>query len=490
MRQKLVHLIAAATVLAVSLGADALPSTIVSPALQWQLDDSTLGGGLGQPLWRQPDSDGGDDVPDEDGELSHFSQWSIQHKHDFLAALSSNEANDDWVLCMGNEAGDTDSMVAALALAYTFSHDKESPHQKAVALLQTELDALYLRPENGLVLKSARFRNRHGDILSVDELPIKPKELSHRIKGIALVDHNVPLSSWSNASVVSIIDHHVDRGKYLTAKPRIIEMTGSSTSLVARYMLDNIDAISAAGRVDSMHGPIPQELVEMMLRTIALDTSGLKKAQTTDIDRQVAKELFALSSWSSEDLKTRMSKLDDELSASKTDLSALDVRGLLRRDWKGDGIETKSKRYPVVNMGFASAPVSLDGQIERTPEQTAPEWFAIERAWTSEIGADVSVCMTNSKDAKGNKQREIAIVVAHGFGKRLHEKAANSLFSSLEHAVENAGVPLKRWSRPDGKKLLPRRAVWVVTGTPKSGAKPSRKFWRPILEQAVREWHG
>ncbi|KAK4046695.1 hypothetical protein OIV83_005898 [Microbotryomycetes sp. JL201] len=473
--------------------------------------------GLGPPGWVPPSphypplpgSDEQDGEPDEpDEELSHFSQWSIQHKRDFLEALSNNQAQD-WVICMGNEAGDTDSMVAALALAYTFSHDKENPHRKAVALLQTELDALYLRPENGLVLHYARFRNKHGDILSVDELTIKPVEMAHRIKGIALVDHNVPQSVWSNATVVAIIDHHVDRGMFPEAKPRLIEMTGSSTSLVAKYMLDVIDTIAPPGHFEAMHGPIPQELIEMMLRTIALDTSGLKRAQTTDTDRETAKKLFALSSWSKEDIKERMSQLDDELSASKKDLRGLDVRALLRRDWKGDGVATKSKRYPTLSLGFASAPVSLEEQISRTPEGTAPEWFAIERAWTSEIGADVSVCLTNSKDKHGNKQREIAIVVAHvrdtiflavlclrsemswqGYGKRLHEHAANSLFKSLVRAVENAGVPLKKWDRPDGKELLPRRAVWVVKGTSEQGQSASRKFWRPILEQAVKEWRG
>lgn len=42
-------------------------------------------------------------------------------------------------------------------------------------------------------------------------------------------------------------------------------------------------------------------------------------------------------------------------------------------------IETKSEKYPSLSLGFASAPVSLEEQIMRTPEQTPPEWFAIER---------------------------------------------------------------------------------------------------------------
>jgi hypothetical protein len=55
------------------------------------------------------------------------------------------------------------------------------------------VDALYLRPENALALHHARMATHHRDLLTIDELPVKPIEMWHRIKGIALVDHNVPL---------------------------------------------------------------------------------------------------------------------------------------------------------------------------------------------------------------------------------------------------------------------------------------------------------
>lgn len=53
------------------------------------------------------------------------------------------------------------------------------------------------------------------------------------------------------------------------------------------------------------------------------------------------------------------------------------------------------------------------------------------------------------------------MVVAHGYGKRLHEGSANRLFRAIVNAVEESGVEgMVKWKRPDGKKLLPRRAVW------------------------------
>lgn len=63
---------------------------------------------------------------------------------------------------------------------------------RAIALLQTEADALDLRPENKLCLAYARMSTGHKDLLTLDELPIQPWDLWHRIKGVVLVDHNFP----------------------------------------------------------------------------------------------------------------------------------------------------------------------------------------------------------------------------------------------------------------------------------------------------------
>lgn len=56
--------------------------------------------------------------------------------------------------------------------------------------------------------------------------------------------------------------------------------------------------------------------------------------------------------------------------------------------------------------------------------------------------------------------------------------SANRLFKALVNAVEGAGIKgLKEWKRPDGKKLLPRRAVWQyqsVIAAVSSGLVPTR----------------
>jgi len=59
---------------------------------------------------------------------------------------------------------DLDSMAAALTWAYHLSHSR--PDTPTVALLQTPMDALDLRPENKLALSNVKMSPGHRDLLS------------------------------------------------------------------------------------------------------------------------------------------------------------------------------------------------------------------------------------------------------------------------------------------------------------------------------------
>lgn len=386
-------------------------------------------------------------------------------------------------------------MVSALTWAYHLTH--LTPPQPAIALLQTEEDALDLRPENSQALFAAGMTAQHKDLLTIDELPIKPWDLAHRVKGFALVDHNQPRSLWINATVLSIIDHHEDRNLSRGASPRVLGRTASCASLVVATIInatqeDALSGVKEKGEGDPL-AKLPTELVEMLLRTIAIDSKGLKHSAATELDISMAKALLGHSTWRDRRTKEAMKLLYRDMAASKGALDSLSVRDLLRRDWKGDMLLTQSKHYPWINLGFASMPVSLNEQINRTPEGTAPEWFAIERAWTDEIGADISVALTTYIDpVSATKKHEIALVVAHGLGQRLSTAAANRLFKRLVHTVEDEKkredglLPsLRRWKRPDGKRLLERRMVWIHE---EGGI--GRKVIRPLLERATMTWEG
>lgn len=373
---------------------------------------------------------------------------------------------------------DLDSMTAALTWSYHISHMAASNHtsnqiQKAIALLQTPQDALDLRPENRLALHNVQMSPGHRDLLTIDELPIPAEKLAEEVQGIILVDHPEPLSVWKSAKILTIFDHHKDRGVAPHAHPRIFEGTASCTTIVAREMLDELETLE-----EEYH--MPHEVVELIMDAIALDSDGLSKGTPEDVF--TSRRLLKRSNWKKEKLLDVMQRLDDEMSKAKKNLENLNVRDLLRRDWKGDTIETHSKEFPKVNLGFASIPLSLDQQIERTLHETVQSWFDIEEQWTSDIQADVSLSLhsykvkvhkeTSEEDqsqddddddddedweqysvhtSKKRKVREICLVVRAG--DRLTEQAADHLFERLkEYIGDSPFLDAEPWDKVDQLK--------------------------------------
>ncbi|CRK34298.1 hypothetical protein BN1723_003999 [Verticillium longisporum] len=290
-----------------------------------------------QHVMAEPDSTQTAQGPRETG-VGHFSEWSRETKRRFLIDWQAGRSSE-WTIVQGNEGGDLDSMTAALTWAYHLQHStfNTSNPIKAIALLQTPTDALDLRPENKMALDNSQMSSGHSDLLTIEELPEDPETLANDIKGIVIVDHPVPLRKWHDAKLLSIFDHHKDNGAGPHAEPRIFETVASCTTVVARQMLDELEALP-----EEYH--MPHELLELILSAIAIDAGGLRDA--TEEDRKTAQRVLDRSDWRGADLEDKMSELDDELSAAKKDLDHLGVRDLLRRDWKGDLVDTPSPRTP------------------------------------------------------------------------------------------------------------------------------------------------
>ncbi|EME38190.1 hypothetical protein DOTSEDRAFT_181967 [Dothistroma septosporum NZE10] len=387
--------------------------------------------------------------------VGHFSEWSRATKKEFLRDWQRGKISE-WTLVLGNEGGDLDSLTSAVTWAYHLEHSTQNTSHpiKAIALLQTPTDALDLRPENKLALKNSLMSTGHSDLLTTDELPEHPETLSRDIKGIVIVDHPAPLRKWDNAPILSIFDHHQDRGAGKDAKPRIFEKVASCTTLVATQMLDEWAALP-----EQYH--LPHELLEMMLSAIAIDAGGLEDA--TDADKDISQRVLDLSRWNKRDLDKQMEKLDDELKKAKKDLDDLTVRDLLRRDWKGDLVDTPSPRTPTVSLGFASIPFSLDEQTKKTEFEELFDWFAVK-----------------DKRGKKHKIREIVLVVRSDV--RIDDVQADALFKTVSEAVEKEPtLEAKPWHRAN--ELGRRQMVWTH-----EREDAGRKVIRPIIEKAVEQW--
>lgn len=433
------------------------------------------GGQLEQHVMARPDSTRSSQSPRETG-VGHFSEWSRETKRQFLIDWQAGRVSE-WIIVQGNEGGDLDSMAAALTWAYHLQHSTQNTSDpvKAIALLQTPTDALDLRPENKVALHNSQMSSGHSDLLTIDELPEDPQTLSDNIKGIIIVDHAVPLRRWSKAPILSIFDHHNDRGAGPNAQPRIFEQVASCTTIVARQMLDELEQLPKEYHM-------PHELLELILSAIAIDAGGLRDA--TEADRETAERVLKRSNWHGSELGSKMEELDDKLSDSKKDIGHLGVRDLLRRDWKGDLVDTLSPRTPSVSLGFSSIPYSLEEQIQKTEFEELFDWFAIEAAWTAQVGADISVALNKSKikdkDGKKRTVREIVLVVRHDV--RIKTRQADSLFLAIKDAVEkNEELQVKPWHRVG--ELGRRQMVWTH-----ENEDAGRKVVRPIVEAAVEAW--
>ncbi|KAH6654794.1 hypothetical protein BKA67DRAFT_517482 [Truncatella angustata] len=422
-----------------------------------------------------PDSTLSAQGPRETG-VGHFSEWSRENKRRFLIDWQAGRSSE-WIIVQGNEGGDLDSMAAALTWAYHLQHSTENATHpvKAIALLQTPTDALDLRPENKVALDNSLMSSGHSDLLTLDELPEDPQTLASDIKGIILVDHPVPLRKWNNAAILSIFDHHHDKGAGPDAKPRVFEKVASCTTLVARQMLDELEALP-----QEYH--MPHELLELILSAIAIDSGGLGKA--TDEDRKTAERVLKRSNWRKKDLDDKMEQLDDKLGKAKKDLGHLGLRDLLRRDWKGDLVDTPSPRVPTVSLGFSSIPYSFDDQIKKTEFEELFDWFAIEAAWTAQVGADISVALNKYKirDKNGKKKKIREIVLCVRKDVRIDEEQADSLFHTVSKAIEaDTTLNVKPWHRAG--ELGKRQMVWTH-----ERADAGRKVIRPIVDAAVEAW--
>ncbi|KAF1932169.1 DHH phosphoesterase [Didymella exigua CBS 183.55] len=410
--------------------------------------------------------------------VGHFSEWSRATKKSFLQDWQAGKAGE-WTIVMGNEGGDLDSMTAAITWAYHLDHSTENDTHpvKAIALLQTPSHALDLRPENKLALDNSQMTVGHEDLLTSDEVPEDPETLSQKLKGIILVDHGEPLRKWREANIISIFDHHKDRGTAPEASPRIFEKVASCTTIVARELLNALEKLPQEYHLN-------HEFLELILSAIAIDSGGLTSDKTTDEDKSVAQRVLARSNWRDEKLSRVMADLNGELKSAQKDISHLNLRDLLRRDWKGDLIDTPSPRTPTVSLGFASIPYSMDDQIKKTDFAELFDWFAVHAAWTAEAGVDISICLNKYKikDKHGKKEKIREVVLTVRDDVRVDQEQADALFEVVKDALENndQGIELEPWHRAG--ELGPRQMVWTHTSS------AGRKVFRPIVEEAVLGW--
>ncbi|CEQ40911.1 SPOSA6832_02591, partial [Sporobolomyces salmonicolor] len=411
---------------------------------------------------------------------------------------------DRWIVTMGNEAGDLDSLASSVAYA-TFANADPSSSRTCVPLVLTARSDLYLRPENVEALSRAHISD--DSLLTIDDLP--PSKLSNLGTSFALVDHNVLLPTFrsfpddldaaeDDRKVLSILDHHADESRHLAASPRLIQPVGSCASLVATHFSSSRPNLT-----------IPSPIADLLLSAILIDTrlkpsTAGGKATPVDlssVDALLPFSSFARATSSSEFVQTdaleALKAHHDVLSAKKSDVSWMRGRDLLRRDYK-EYVEAG------IRYGLATVPLGLDVWLDKASEGAGAAGERDEgqgqgqgqgkvdalledvRAWMAERGLGLCGVLTSythvKKSGKEGKHRRELLIVSHSGA--LDRVVFDGLEADPVLELEEWKV-LDRYGKDHGERDGERWKVWNQGNT-----KATRKQVAPALKRLVLEAAG
>ncbi|KAH7413891.1 DHHA2 domain-containing protein [Phaeosphaeria sp. MPI-PUGE-AT-0046c] len=418
------------------------------------------------------------------------------------ALRNAIESSQKVTLVIGNESADLDSMSSSILYAYVRSM---SPPKNAFTSLHipiTNIPAsdIQLRPEYLAVFKHANIDAGH--LITLDDLPplseIQTKLAPENTRWI-LVDHNAlqgQLGRIYAGRVAGVIDHHDDEGKVpqdTGDEPRIIQKSGSCTSLIANYCRPSWDMLSmsalSSGAAAHAQGDSLSDddavikrwdaaVAQLGLVSILIDTANLQdKSKTTEHDRQAVEYLEAKIMLCPQ-LSTTFDRTNfyKEIDTAKKDIGSLELQDILRKDykqWDQNGVKLGiSSVVKHINFIQNKAAHEAGTQSSSEPFLQALEKFSKDRE------LDMYTLMTTSTSAEGQFQRELLL---WAFGDR--GVAAAKAFAS--NSSEELG--LEDW---DGSSSLVDaevgdgqwRKIWW-----QRQVQHSRKRVAPLLRETMSE---
>lgn len=194
---------------------------------------------------------------------------------------------------IGNEAGDADSIISALTLAYIESTQEMIESTPIVSIPKADLSSQ--RPDVKLLLELAGIRNATNELIFVDDFLINHDA---NTASVSLVDHNAIEEKFQgkNWTVVEIVDHHCDQGYYETTcsgHARTIAFADGKALVASACTL-------VAERLSKVCNPLyPASVGLLLLGVILLDSVNLADdvGKVTQRDRDAVASLLENTDW-------------------------------------------------------------------------------------------------------------------------------------------------------------------------------------------------
>jgi len=313
------------------------------------------------------------------------------------------------------------------------------------------------------------------------------------------VDHNkLPgdLGSIYASRVHGVIDHHVEENavpQNLGPEPRILEKSGSCTSLVVNYFKPTWDAVSesslssGAGHAQSSDSTTDDaavtrgwdaQIAKLALASILEDTVNLtSSSKTVSVDREMVAYLEAKIQMSPKDARTwNRDQFYEEITTAKRDIDALSCQEILRKDYK---MWTESGR----KLGMSTVVKPL-GWLATKAAKEEPH-NNNERAFNDSLEvhmaeSDLSVfaIMTASTSTDGNFQRELLV--------QADSRATNAANEFVSIATDKLGLEnievegiIQEMQQTEPSQGIWRR-IWLQKET-----GMSRKQVGPLIRNAM-----
>lgn len=313
-----------------------------------------------------------------------------------------------------------------------------------------------------------------SDIITLSELSSSKQgigKLSPDRTNWILVDHNAltgELAESYDSRVVGCIDHHDEENKVHTDcvdEPRIVQKSGSCSSLVVEYCREAWDAL-AEKPANGDTRRWDAEMASLALAPVLIDTTNLtSKSKTTPADAEAAKYLTGkIKAHFGHDFSP--DAYFNDISRAKEDIDGLSLAECLRKDYK-QWTEDDS-----VNLGVSSVVQNMSYLLGKTKDHN--DFLQIVKKHAVERSLSICCIMTTShKDS--TFKREVFLWALDENGVRAAQKF---------EAESKEKLGLKEWkvsaldSNDDGKW---RRCWW------QERVENSRKQVAPLLRSAMKQ---
>jgi exopolyphosphatase len=340
--------------------------------------------------------------------------------------------NDGYKMVHSKHRLDLDSMSCSILYAYirSMSPPKNAFTPLYVPITNIPVADVQLRPEYLAVFKHANIDP--GLLITLDDLPalseIEGKLAPGNTKWI-LVDHNTlqgQLGKIYSGRVAGVVDHHDDEGKIskdMGDEPRIIEKTGSCTSLIANYCRSTWDTLSesalSSGAAHAQGDSLSDDsavvkrwdaaVAQLALASILIDTANLHdENKTTEHDRRAVEYLEAKIMLCPQ-LSTSFDRtvFYKEVDAAKKDIDGLNLHDILRKDYKqwDQGGMKLGVSSVVKSIAFLQNKAGDEAKAS-SAGRALLETFG-DFAKTREL--DMYALMTTSTSPEGEFQRELLL---------------------------------------------------------------------------------